>query len=412
MAKKIYIKESSILPLQDKKRLLPQFLYRPLKSHSTSLGDNPSFPQVGDTPFDYAIVKARYLQVLDAFENDLRLGTDNVDELCTILGQWVKECKDMERPIRDELERICENTVIRLFNIPKETINFTCKLVDKITFKSPIRITPESDEEVNYTFADVDDIQLSNKAIAKRRMVDALVQGAAYFYMRFDKTYTDEINALNTELLRKYRDIIKLNDWLLFNKKDEMSDARPMQGSYVETHLGKGDEKTHIDSQGIIFPLLLQDTIKGLFELFASHGLPQDQHKAAYIVKKADFLLSEPWDMRFGVELWRRCFNALERTEMAPYAFVALVSLPTEEFEATVQEILSSTQKGKQILSQMIDDATYEMDYDAFSQRMKERNVDKSVLADSYFTAAELDGFNLDGDDDGNIIEDDKDLMA
>ena len=116
--------------------------------------------------------------------------------------------------------------------------------------------------------------------------------------------------------------------------------------------------------------------------------------------------------MRFGVELWRRCFSALERTEMAPYAFVALVSLPTEEFEATMQEMLSSTQKGKQILSQMIDDATYEMDYDAFSQRMKERNVDKSVLADSYFTAAELDGFNLDGDDGGNIIEDDKDLMA
>lgn len=399
------------MSLKDKKHLLPQFLYKPLKSHSTSLGDNPSFPQVGDVPFDYSIVKARYLQVLDGFINDLRLDTENVDELSTILGQWVKECKDMEKPIRNELERICENTVIKLFNVPKETINFTCKLVDKVTFKSPIRITPESDEEVNYTFADVDDINLSNRAVAKRRMVDALVQGAAYSYMKMERMYADEINALNTELLHKYRYIIALNDWLLFNKKDEMSDEKPMQGSYVETHLGKGDEKTHIDAQGIIFPLLLQDTIKGLFELFASHGLPQDQHKAAYIVKKADFLLSEPWDMRFGVELWRRCFSALERTEMAPYAFVALVSLPTEEFETTMQEILSSTQKGEQILSQLIGDATYEMDYDAFSQRMKERNVDKSVLADSYFTAAELDGFNLDGDD-GNIIEDDKDLTA
>ena len=57
---------------------------------------------------------------------------------------------------------------------------------------------------------------------------------------------------------------------------------------------------------------MLHDAIKGFFELFSVYGLPTDPEKAKHIVSKADFLLAEPWDMRFGVQLWKMIFDKME----------------------------------------------------------------------------------------------------
>jgi hypothetical protein len=115
--KKIYLKEDTIANVLNK-RLLPQFLFKSVKAHETSLGDNSMFPSGGDYPFDYTLLKVRFGEVCDAIEE---LGLESLDEdyLMSELSNSLKMCKDMETPIRDTLEKICENAVNRLFAIPE-----------------------------------------------------------------------------------------------------------------------------------------------------------------------------------------------------------------------------------------------------------------------------------------------------
>ena len=404
--KKIYINEGFMSNVV-KGRLLPQFLFKLVKTHTTSLGDNEAFPTSDEYPFDYALLKERYNEVCDAIDD---IGLESLDEdyLMSELSSLVTKCKELETPVRDALERVCENAINKLFAIPEESINMSFKLVDKIKFKSAIRMRPESSDNLKYTFKDIADIDLSNKAIGKRRFIDALIQGASYVYANVEGLYIDDIDRINPELPRLYRKIRIINDFLLFTKKEEMSDDKPMQGSYVETHLGIDDAKTTIKAQGIIFPLLFHEAIKGLFELFSAHGLPQDREKAQYIIKKADFVLAEPWDLRLGVGLWRMIFGGVEDTNMIPYMFTSFVKIPTDEFNLSVKEILSNTEKGNEIINTLMANAEYDNGYQQFTNRINARNVDKSLIQDSYFTGAETNGFEIDSEEDeGDVIEED-----
>lgn len=402
--KKIYISENTISNVVNG-RLLPQFLFKLVKTHTTSLGDNEAFPSSDDYPFDYVLLKKRYNEVCDAID-DIGLVSLNEDDLVSELSSLVTECKRLEEPVRDALEKICENALNRLFAIPEESINMSFKLVDKIKFKSAIRMRPESNDDVKYTFKDIADIDLSNKAVGKRRFINALIQGAAYLYSGIEGLYIDDIDKINPKLPRLYRKIRIINDYLLFTKKEEMSDDKPMQGSYVETHLGIADAKTTIKVQGLVFPLLFQESIKGLFELFSAHGLPQDRNKAQYIVKKADFVLAEPWDLRLGVGLWKMIFGGVEDTNMIPYMFTSFVKIPTNEFNLSVKEILSNTEKGNEIVNSLMKDAEYDNGYQQFTNRINAKNVDKSLIKDSYFTGAETNGYELDSDvEEGDVIE-------
>lgn len=405
--KKIYINEEFMSNVV-KGRLLPQFLFKLVKTHTTSLGDNEAFPTSDEYPFDYALLKKRYNEVCDAIDD---IGLESLDEdyLMSELSSLVTKCKELETPVRDALEKVCENALNKLFAIPEESINMTFKLVDRIKFKSPIRMRPESSDSLKYNFKDIADIDLSNKAIGKRRFIDALIQGASYIYANVEGLYIDDIDRINPELPRLYRKIRIINDFLLFTKKEEMSDDKPMQGSYVETHLGIDDAKTTINAQGIIFPLLFHEAIKGLFELFSAHGLPQDREKAQYIIRKADFVLAEPWDLRLGVGLWRMIFGGVENTNMIPYMFTSFVKIPTDEFNLSVKEILSNTEKGNDIINALMTNAEYDNGYQQFTNRINARNVDKSLIQDSYFTGAETNGFEIDSEEDEGVIEENED---
>lgn len=403
--RKIYIKEDSIRNIA-KGNLLPRFLFDMVKNHNTSLGDSEAFPRSDGYPFDYTLLKKRYEEVCNEAEA-FGLRDMSEDDLMSELSSLIRLCKKFEEPIRDSLERVCENALNKLFAIPPEMINISLKLVDKVKFKGAIRMRPESSEDVEYTFKDIADIDLSNKAVSKRRFINALIQGASYTYANIEGLYVDELDRINPELLRGYRMIRVINDYLLFTKKEVLSDDKPMQGSYVETHLGGSDTRTTIKVQGILFPLLLQEAIKGLFELFSAHGLPNDKTKAEYIVKKADFILAEPWDMRLGVGLWKSIFGVVEDTNMVPYVFSDLVNLPTDVFNSSVKEILSKTEKGMNIIDDLIKTAEYDSGYQEFTNRINAKNLDKSLIKDSYFNGADANGYELDSDSEDSVIEED-----
>lgn len=408
MAKNIYITERSLHGLR-KDNLLEPFIYKPLKEHETSLGDNAAFPKTSSHPFDYLVIKERYNQVIDAVRNEYGYGDASDDELKSELSKLINQAKIEEEPIKDMLERMCENNGIEMFGIPKESINLECKLVDKVKIEKGVRLMPEDDDEIGYDFEDVKDIELANAEVAKRRFVNALVQGASYHYSSLH-AMQKELAEINPNLVKLYNHIIWLNEYLLFRTKPKMSDEQPMQGSYVQTHLGSDGNRTSIKAQGIIFPLLQREVVRGLFELFAAHGLPQDRSRAMYVIRKADFLLAEPWDMRFGPELWRLMFGDIKVKDarLIPYVFTKYVGLETEDFNKASQELLSNTQAGNEIRHRLMSSAEHDVDFQGFTDIMQLKNLSKSIIQDEYLSSTDLDceglteeaddGYNYNGD--------------
>lgn len=400
--KKIYINESQI----SKDLLLPKFIFDAVRTHETSLGDNPAFPGEDDYPFDYTVLKERLRDLHDQMK-DVGIPLGNTEELVSHLSMLVRKCKEMEKPMKDSLEKLCENAVNRLFAFPEGAINFKCRLVDKVQYKASIGTTPEDSHNRKFKFKDISDFELSKGAVAKRRLINSLIMGAAEYYTNMKTLYVEELNKLNPQLLGLYDQIMTLNSYLTFVTKEKINDFHPMQGSFAEVHVGFNGKKSTIEAQGIIFPLMLHDAIKGFFELFSVYGLPRDTEKAKYIISKADFLLAEPWDMRFGVKLWQLIFDRMglaDDTNIVPYIFMELVQLPTEEFNVAMKELFMGTEKGDELMNSIIEKSRRNDGYQKFKNRINARNMDRAVIADSYFTASELDGYDIDGEEDSNVI--------
>lgn len=377
---------------------LPKFLFQYVVKHQTSLGNNLAFPPEQDYPFDYKILKKRMKEV-DDIAKEMFGENLNPTKAQNLLVNYLTECQKIEEPIKEQLIKICENVIHKIFTIPRETIELSCELVNSITPKKSMRILPEEYDDNDWAFEDLNEISNVNKVVLKRRFINALVQGASYRYAQITDFYIEEFGQLNPTLPQIYQKIIALNDYLLFNKKEKISDKKPKQGGIVEVELGRVGEKTVINAQGTNFIFLLTETIRGFFELFASHGLPEDNKKASYIIKQADFLLVEPWDLRMGVPLWDIITNGIDDTKFMPYFFTTICEMPVDEFNETIQEILAKTKKGSEYVSELINDAEKEFEMNNIHQFIQDKNDNETLINDSYFSADELDN------EDDEIIE-------
>jgi len=72
-----------------------------------------------------------------------------------------------------------------------------------------------------------------------------------------------------------------------------------------------------------------------------------------------------------------------------------------------MKELFMGTEKGDEILSGFIEKSKRNDAYRKFKNRVNARNMDRAVIADSYFTASELNGYNIDGEDGADVIEED-----
>jgi len=395
MARTVILNEASI---KDLKHMLPKHVFQAVKAHETSLGENDAFPSLGDYPFDYLTLKTYYSNLCDKIEGagfgQYILG--DTEALLNDLGETVNQCKSLERPVRPQLEKICENHVKELFHVTDEAVNMHCTLVDKIQPEHPYRLLPEMElEDGSYSFKDTRDIQKARKSIEKRRLINALIQGISKTYSVLTPELKEEISQFGNDLPELYEKVILLNELLLFKKQEDLNDEDPKQGSYVEVTLGTNGKKSIIESQALIFPLLYRETIKGVFELLSGRGLPRNPEKAKYVIRRADFLMAEPWDMRFGTQLWHSIDPDFEDTQLLPFYFVNLIQKRTEEFNDDVKEMLSHTKRGEEVKQALAQQAQDDADYQGFEGTLQMKNADQSLINDSYFTASELDSLTL-----------------
>lgn len=396
MNRRIIINESQIesIKLNIDNIVLPSHLRKSLDKHKTSLGVHPSFPPEDEMSFDEKITLKRFNELRESIKTIEGLNDYNEETVSQLLSQLLKECVSIEQPMRNELQTICFNALTELFNIPEGVVIYDCELVDEINKnKSKLRLTPESVEDIE--FDDIVSLENMGDEVYKRRLIDALIIGSSMSLGdKLLKQCIGDIFELNPKLPELYSKIIKLNEYLLFIKNDlKLTDENPQQGGVVNVSLGNDENKSTIQVQAIIFPILLSESIKGFMELFVSHGLPNKKEMASYVIKKADFLLAEPWDMRLGKTLWNILYEAMGEIEISvlPNIINDIVELPCHDFFDLMKEIFGKTKRGREMISDIITNTIHDVEYHDFEQDLiQKRNDNNSIISDEYFTPEEL----------------------
>lgn len=370
---------------------LPDDIVQAVVQNRTSLGNNPAIPDVFDIPYILKVCKHEFDLSKNTLKNfgSIDVDGDTVEEA---LSSLLLKCKKLEEPIRNELERICFNYVIEILGVPEDSIKLTIELVDSVdTSGEAINLDPVDGED---DFDDIEQASSIKAEVLKRRMLDALCMGVGLSEADdLDEGVVEKISDLNPELPEIYAQIMALNKYVLFTREDlGMTDDNNLQLGTVEVGLAAEDEKVNIHAQGVVFPILLCETIRGFFELFISHGLPENLELTKIVLSKADFLKAEPWDMRLGPHIWSMVGRSLNDTlfDELPYLFKRLSSLSVDKFNFLMKELLAGTKKGKKIMASFCNKAKNDKEYGKFIDKMGKMKADKGIITDDYIHPDEL----------------------
>lgn len=368
---------------------LPKNILDIIISNKTSLGDNPALPPELDDKFLVFLVSKYYEDILTHFDSV------DIDELTMDLSTTMTECKNIEDRNKEALEKTCFNIVNQLFNIPDDTLLIDMKLVNKIDTQQE-RLVPESND--NFSFDSISDMKNLTDEIYKRRLLNALILGAAMYYAENVRSYVDELEEIDDTLPHLYKKILCINSLLLFNLKHSLN-SKHKDGGKVDVYISDETTPVRIESQGILFPILLEETIRGILELAISHGLPKDKDKAEYVISKADFKLAEIWDQRLGIPLWKQMLKTMDEVEIDPinmglnFFFMELSQLKPKHFNSAMQEIFANTKNGQKIIKKIANKINYLKELDDFDDYISQKqNTDNEChpINDGDFTSDEL----------------------
>ena len=357
---------------------LPDFIENSIEQYKTSLGQHPSFPPENENKFETIILKKRYYELITNVKKVLGNDGDiSKKTLISKLQELINNCKELEEPIKNELENICIDTVLQIFNLTHDVINFNCQLKNDI--KS---VTPLIPEKIEEEFSDIEHIEYLNNEILKRRLIDSLIMGASVRLSENFNASLSKIFLLNHKLPEIYHEIITINEYLTFVKEQKPSTDNI--GGEVSVNLIS--ETPTINSEAIIFPILLFETIKGVMELICSHGLPKNKFDAEYVIGKSDFLLAYNWDKRIGVGLWDIIQEIIgdENLNLMSKIILELIQRKSNEFNYTMKEIFAKTKKGKQIVNNIIDEIKLGTEFENIENDITYNNNEE------YFSPEEL----------------------
>jgi hypothetical protein len=230
-------------------------------------------------------------------------------------------------------------------------------------------------------------------------MLNALVVGASMFYANHIDFYVQDLFKIHPELPSLYKKILDLNSKLLYLQKDSLSTSKNTDGGKVDVTISSYDSQVIINAEGIIFPILMEETIKGILEVAIAHGLPQDRKKALYVTKKSDFKLAEVWDMRLGVPLWLNIVSLFDEIGidilakgMINFFLYEISQMDCNAFNDFLQNVFKHTNKGKQDLENIALNIIHEKELDDFNDFMSQKTSSRYAINDEeeYFTSEEL----------------------
>lgn len=311
-------------------------------------------------------------------------GGNALMQLMMTVGQAMQRLVMIQAQNKEELEGLAVQLVKDELGIPDGAMQFDAELVmQPMGAAEGMKSEPEmpSEEEVEELMGDIENFNLER---AKRRFINSLIQGAAFKGGHMYNLVRDEINDINPQLMNLYAVTQALMEHAYWIFPDMEGMAGSGGGQMGQSEFDDQTDPPTVKARAVTFPLLVHELVKGVYEVFGTHGLPDDPRQAEMVLGAEDSLPSEIWDSRLGPVFWEK-FVATYPMELFEddmkhiqhYLFMRFSALSADEFMKLAKLILSEDPKGQQIIQQMVNEIVKELKEQDYKDAMGDEDEDE-----------------------------------
>jgi len=390
------LNEDVLYPNNMRERMNPK-LVKDIVNQKTSLGKHPIFPEGQEHSFEEKIMGKRFNDVVKQYKKSHDVDVINNSDVIDQMDGIVSKAMELESTNKKELEDLAIKLIREEYDIDEDLVEIHAELTDDINLEG----TKKNPSPVPFDieFKNHSEMVNANKEVYKRRFMNAMIQGASMNCIHMYHMVDNELSDINPKLINLYTKLMSSADYMYY-VIDNMDDG--VTGGKVRVEFPtKDNPKVVIYAQGMVFPVLVLELVKGVMEVIAAKGLPKKE-LGEYVISKADFLSAEPWDMRIGAALWCRFTDLLDGGDfqIKHHIFSELAMLPVDEFNDKMKEIMAGTKEGKRIIKDISDEITKELKYDEFNQSIKDgEDEDYGFDIDELLNGEnedDTDGFDID----------------
>ena len=269
---------------------------------------------------------------------------------------------------KEDLEKLAVDLVVKEMGIPEGAMQFDAELVmQPMGAAEGMQEEPElpSEEEIEEFMGDVETFNLER---AKRRFINSLIQGAAFKGGHMFNLVSRELNDIDPQLMNLYTTTQALMEHAYWLFPDMEGMAGGGGGQMGQSEVETETDPPTVKARAVTFPLLVHELVKGVYEIFGTHGLPDDPRQQEMIMKAEDTLPAEIWDSRLGPIFWEKFMNAYpmelfedDMKHIQHYLFMRFSQLNAEEFFKIAKLILSGDPRGAQFIQRMVNEIVKEL---------------------------------------------------
>ena len=361
---------------------------RKITGKQTPYSNFPAMPKM-DRDFVELISSKRFKDSVDKVRmamGDTRTiqGQNALMQLMGTVGQAMNKLIMIQSQNKEELEALAVKLVKEELGIPEGAMQFDAELVmQPMGAAEGMKSEPEmpSEEEVEELMGDIENFNLER---AKRRFINSLIQGAAFKGGHMYNLVRNEINDMNPQLMNLYAVTQALMEHAYWIFPDMEGMAGGGGGQMGQSEFDAETDPPTVKARAVTFPLLVHELVKGVYEVFGTHGLPDDPRQAEMVLGAEDSLPSEIWDSRLGPVFWEK-FVATYPMELFEddmkhiqhYLFMRFSALSAGEFMKLAKLILSDDPKGQQIIQQMVNEIVKELKEQDYKDAMGDEDEDE-----------------------------------
>ena len=300
-------------------------------------------------------------------------GGNALMQLMMTVGQAMQRLMMIQSQNKKQLEDLAVELVVRELGIPEGAMQFDAKLVMRpMGAAEGMKEEPEmpSEEEIEEFMGDAETFDLER---AKRRFINSLIQGAAFKGGHMFNLVSRELNDIDPRLMNLYTVSQSLMEHAYWLFPDMEGMAGGGGGQMGQSEVDTETDPPTVKARAMTFPLLIHELVKGIYEIFGTHGLPDDPKQQEMIMSAEDTLPAEIWDSRLGPIFWEKFLQAYpielfdeDMKHIQHYLFMRFSKLNAEEFFRVAKLILSGDPQGTQFIQRMVNEIVTELkEYDA-----------------------------------------------
>ena len=255
-----------------------------------------------------------------------RMQGKNPMQIMGNLMQLASQVMQLEKGNEDLLEQLAYDVVYEAYPYLKsnqDVIEIDAKIVPQPQVKEALQPNSPNEEDIDELSDEEEEQMMLDIAddLKKRRLINAVTQGGSTFSKSahyVQQEYIDIVGGEGTS--DKYRDLMQaaldMIDFAVGSSGMRMG-GQDLEGSATGAESVFYDfekEKWIIKARAIVFPVLILEIIKGMYEIIGLFGF-SDLERGEKVVKYTDKIENEPEDIAYGQMITKNLFDIINKLE-------------------------------------------------------------------------------------------------